>query len=282
MPTTIRVRKADGSQEEFLMSKLEHSLRRAGASKEEVQDISRAIEKEIYDGITTEVLYRKAFELLRQSERVIAARYSLRRAMIGLGPTGFPFEDYLAELFRTQGYTARTRAIIKGKCVSHEVDIVAHKGADCLIAEAKFHMQPGTKSDLQVALYSYARFLDITSLTTTQGRKKEPCATIKPYVITNTKFTSTAIDYAKCVGLTLLSWDYPRKGNLQDLIEQTKLYPVTVLQTLAEREKRALLQQGTVLCRDVIDNNAILRSAGVAQKKVGTVMEESARLCSIV
>ena len=282
MPTTIRVRKADGTQETFLMSKLENSLKKAGASKEEVQDIARQIEKELYDGITTEVLYRKAFELLRQSERVIAARYSLRRAMIGLGPTGFPFEDYLAELFRAQGYTARTRAVLKGKCVSHEVDIVANKEDQCLIAEAKFHMQPGTKSDLQVALYSYARFLDITSLAAPRSRKKEQCAHITPYVITNTKFTTTAIDYAKCVGLSLLSWDYPKKGNLQEMIEKTKLYPVTVLQTLAEREKRALLEQGTVLCRDVIDNNAILRSAGVPQKKAGTVMEESARLCSIV
>lgn len=278
MTPSIHVRKADGSLEVFQMSKLRNSLKRAGASIKEVTDITGVIERELRDGVTTEALYRRAFELLRASEHTIAARYSLRRAMIGLGPTGFPFEDYLAQLFRKHGYTAQTRAVIKGKCVAHEVDIIASRKGECLIAEAKFHMQPGTKSDLQVVLYSYARFLDIKGAT---SRKRDLCGVTHSYVITNTKFTTTAIQYAKCVGINLLSWDYPRNGNLQDLIEDAQLYPITVLQSLSDREKRALLAQGTVLCADVIDKEQILRSVGVSKKKIGSVLEESARLCSL-
>lgn len=278
MHDSIHVRKADGSQEAFQMSKLRNSLKRAGASDIEISDIAAAIERELYDGITTEILYRRAFDLLRHSEHTIAARYSLRRAMIGLGPTGFPFEDYLAELFRTQGYEARTRMPIKGACVTHEVDIVATKGDHCFVAEAKFHTQPGIKSDLQVILYSYARFLDIRGR---QPHRKSACAIADSYVITNTKFTTTAIQYAKCVGVRLLSWDYPKKGNLQDMIERTRLYPVTVLQTLSEREKRALLTQGTVLCHDIIDNHEVLQSIGVPRKKIQSVLDEGTRLCTI-
>ncbi len=278
MAGIITVTKADGTKEPFEMQKLRTSLKRAGASEKEMAEISRKIESELIDGATTEMIYRKAFELLRSSEHVTAARYSLRRAMIGLGPTGFPFEDYLAELFRHQGYKAKTRSIIKGACVAHEVDIVASKGNENLIAEAKFHSQPGTKSDLQVVLYSYARFLDIKSV---QKQKKNSQAITHAYVITNTKFTSTAIKYAECVGLTLLSWDYPRKNNLQDMIEQSRLYPVTVLQTLSDKEKRALLSQGTVLCRQLIDNPEILRSIGVPNKKISAVLEEERRLCTI-
>lgn len=274
----IKVKKADGNTEIFQMGKLRTSLKRAGASHNEVADIVSDIEKQLFDGITTEIIYRHAFELLRQGGKVTAARYSLRRAMVGLGPTGFPFEDYLAKLFTHQGYKTRTRATIKGKCVTHEVDIVALRNGECLVAEAKFHMQPGIKSDLQVVLYSHARFLDIMGMPI---HKRDTCSVTHEYVITNTKFTTTATQYAKCVGMNLLSWDYPKKGNLQDMIEGSKLYPVTVLQTLSVREKQNLLGSGAVLCSDIIDNQALLRSAGVPNKKISAVMDEGARLCTI-
>ncbi len=273
-----RVTKADGSTEVFQMSKLRSSLKHAGALGDEVADIVRAIERELYDGITTEIIYRKAFDLLRQGEKVTAARYSLRRAVVGLGPTGFPFEDYLAKLFTKEGYKTRTRATLKGRCATHEVDIVAIRGDECFVAEAKFHMQPGIKSDLQVVLYSHARFLDIMAVPSKDPKVR---SVTHEWVITNTKFTSTATQYAKCVGMNLLSWDYPKKGTLQDMIERTKLYPVTVLQTLSVREKQNLLAVGAVLCQDIIDNRDILRSAGVSLKKMTEVMDEGARLCTI-
>lgn len=278
MPHTITVKKADGTQEEFQMAKLRNSLKRAGASETEVSDIAREMEEELFDGVTTEFLYRKAFELLRQREHTTAARYSLRRAMIGLGPTGFPFEDYLAELFRRQGYEAQTRSEIKGRCVTHEIDVIAFKEGECIVAEAKFHAQVGIKSDLQVVLYSHARFLDIAEASL--GKKTLRKVT-HSYVITNTKFTTTAIQYAKCAGMHLLSWDYPKKGNLQDMIQKTGLYPITVLQTLSQKEKQNLLAQGIVLCKDILDNGEVLSSVGIPRKKISAIIEEGARLCTI-
>lgn len=278
MPHEIHVTKADGTKEIFQIKKLRSSLKRAGASDADLTTILRQIDIHLVEGITTELLYRQAFELLRQTEKTTAARYSLRRAMITLGPTGFPFEDYLAKLFASQGYTTRTRAILKGRCVSHEVDIVAYKDDHSFVAEAKFHAQPGIKSDLQVILYSHARFMDIAGARL-HSRDSQGMTTGK--VITNTKFTTTAIQYGKCAGLELLSWDYPKKGNLQDMIEEHRLYPVTVLQTLSTREKRSLLESGNVLCKDIIDNHTLLSSIGVSSKKMGAIMDEGARLCTI-
>lgn len=275
MDTTM-VLKADGTMEPFRMEKLRGSLRRAGASTEEITIITDAIEQRLFAGITTEVIYREAFEMLRESGKTTAARYSLRRAMVGLGPTGFPFEDYVARLFAHQGYTTTTRNAVPGKCVMHEVDVLAYKGAECIATEAKFHIQPGTKSDLQVVLYSYARFLDI------QGTRPEgfkgPAIT-KPLVVTNTKFTTAAIEYAKCVGMDLLAWGYPEIGSLEDLIEESKLYPVTVLQSLSVTEKQELLRAGAVLCSDIIDKEHILRSAGIPENKIHGAQEEASRLC---
>jgi hypothetical protein len=276
MEKAVMVLKADGTLEPFKMEKLQGSLRRAGASPEEITDITHTIEARLTPGITTEIIYREAFELLRQSAKTTAARYSLRRAMVGLGPTGFPFEDYVARLFAHQGYETTVRNDVPGKCVIHEVDVLAYRGEECIAIEAKFHQQPGTKSDLQVVLYSHARFQDISG---SRPRDFKGPPITKLLIVTNTKFTTTAIQYARCVDLELLAWGYPQEGNLEDLIEASKLYPITVLQTLTAREKQELLRIGIVLCGDIIDKEHILRSAGVPNKKIPSVIEESRRLC---
>lgn len=268
--------KADGIAEPFESEKLARSLTRSGASPSAVQNVVTHIESELSDGMTTEDIYRHARSLLKkQREKVAVAKYSLRRALFSLGPTGFPFEDFLARLFETRGYTTRTGAILRGTCVTHEVDLVAHKDDHCFIAEAKFHARPGVKSDLQVALYSHARFLDLKGkmLSGTQ------CPINEGYIITNTKFTKAAIEYADCVGLTLISWDHPREKTLQDYIEEAGIYPITALSSLTTREKQALLMNGVVLCKDMPEKRDILRAAGIASDKIETIIEEGVNLC---
>ncbi len=274
----IRVTKADGTVERFRENKLRHSLRNAGATRQEITEILRDVEKEIYDGITTEIIYRRAFELLRDLPQPAAARYSLRRALFGLGPTGFPFEDYLAKLYEHDGYRTKTRTILKGSCATHELDVIGWKQDDCFVAEAKFHQQPGTKSDLQVVLYSYARFLDLKGIA---AHKSDTCGAKRGVVITNTKFTTAAIQYGACVGMDLIGWDYPRGKSLQEWIERTKLYPITVLSSLKNREKLALIKSGTILCGDIIDNKGLLTSIGVSRGRSGQVMDEGAKLCAL-
>jgi hypothetical protein len=272
----VSVQKADGTRELFKESKLRQSLQKSGASRTEIELIMRDIERELYDGITTEVIYRRAFEILRELPQPTAARYSLRRALFGLGPTGFPFEDYLAALYQNDGYKTKTRAVIKGKCTTHELDVIAWKPDDCVIAEAKFHLQPGTKSDLQVVLYTYARFLDLEA----KSLKVHKDASVRrAAVITNTKFTTAAIEYAKCSGIELIGWDYPREKSLQSWIEHTKLYPITVLSNLRQKEKAAIMRTGTILCRDIVDNHSVLTSAGLTKSRIRAVSEEGAMLC---
>lgn len=273
------VLKADGSKEPFEAEKLRRSLERAGASHGEITEITQKIESGLYDGIKTEMIYKRAFELLRESEAFTATKYSLKRALFSLGPTGFPFEDFLAKLFQAEGYRTKTRVEIEGECALHELDVVAFKENDCFVAEAKFHSRPGIKSDLQVALYSYARFLDLEHKKISEH---DVCGIDKIWIITNTKFTHTAVKYAECkAGLNLLSWGYPNENNLQDRIERARLYPITVLQSLSNTDKKNLLESGNVLCNEIIDNRDILRSAGISSKKTDAVVKESVRLCTI-
>jgi ATP cone domain len=203
----VHITKADGSTEYFKVEKLRRSLRRSGATPAEVNEIVAQIMQEVYDGMPTQEIYRRAFSLLRQREAPIAARYSLRRALFGLGPTGFPFERFLDRLFTKEGYSVETGIILRGKCASHEIDVAAYNQSHSFVGEAKFHARPGIKTDLQVAMYSYARLLDLKGASICQA---DVCGVTEFWLITNTKFTSAALDYANCVGIKLLSWDYPK------------------------------------------------------------------------
>ncbi|KKR71461.1 MAG: ATP-cone domain protein, partial [Candidatus Levybacteria bacterium GW2011_GWC2_40_7] len=94
----------------------------------------------IYSGITTSDIYNHITDFLAQSKYPFAkSQYSLKRAIMDLGPTGYPFEDYVAEILKTQGFKTKTRSLLMGKCVTHEVDIIAEKGKEKLLVECKFH-----------------------------------------------------------------------------------------------------------------------------------------------
>jgi hypothetical protein len=104
----IFLKKEDGEMEEFIPEKLRVSLQKAGATKSIADSIIDITVKELEAGATethnvTEV-YKHAFTHLKRLSIAAAARYSLRRSIMEFGPTGFPFEDYIAEIFR---YTIR-------------------------------------------------------------------------------------------------------------------------------------------------------------------------------
>ena len=266
----VQVRKSDGVSEGFDESKLRSSLHRAGADTEGVNDIVGAVTRELYDGISTSEIYRRAFAHLRDHRQGVAARYSLKRAVLDFGPSGFPFEAYMAELFRAEGYEASIDRIVQGACVEHEVDVVFKKGNQVTYVEAKFHNTAGFKTDLKTTLYVKARMDDI---------RKAHEHDARGLIITNTKFTSKAVQYASCAGLDLLGWEYPQKGNLHDRIDAAQLYPITALTTLTQREKMALIKDKKVLCTGLVTDTDALARAGIHGKRASIVLAEVGALC---
>lgn len=272
----MKITKADGTREEFKPAKLVSSLRKAGASQDEVTRIVARIERSLTEGMQTQKIYQQAFKLLRESGDAVAAKYSLRRAVFGLGPTGFPFEDFLGKIFEAEGYTTKRRVTLRGKCAVHEVDLAAYSPNHSFIAEAKFHSHPGVKSDLQVALYSYARYLDLQS---ERICAEDTCGIVSLCLVTNTKFTTTALKYAECVGIDMLSWNYPRQNSLHDKIQNLKLYPITVLSNLSNAQKQLLLKSGVILCKEILRSPLVLSSIGISSRKKDLVLHEIASLC---
>ena len=274
----IFIIKSDGSREAFDVGKLKKSLSKAKASVDVTEKIAGHIAREIEDGMSTSAIYRHAFELLHKFERPAAARYSLKRAIADLGPSGFPFEKFIAELFRARGFETLTDQIVDGKCSSHEMDVIMWNENKLLMAEAKFHNEIGIKSDLKVALYIKARFDDLKGQKFMFGRQR---MLDEGFLITNTNFTTRAISYSECAGVRLIGWNYPKVGNLHNLIEDEQLHPITCLTSLSPTEKRGLLEKGIVLCKSVRGDAEMLRAAGLDTKSIERAVDESAFLCPV-
>lgn len=262
--------KADGTVEAFDPHKLEESLRRAGAGAAAAERIRKTIESSIGPGSESRDIYRRAFQMLRQEGRAAAARYSLRRAMFEFGPSGHPFEDFVSELFKKEGWTIETRRLIQGKCVTHEVDVYATRGKETLAAELKYHNDPGYKTDVKVALYVKARFDDIWQCDPGQ----QTCPIDLGYLVTNTKFTSQAIDYATCSGMQLLGWSYPHNGSLYDRIVASGLYPITALTTLRKAEKRLLIDKNISTTDLLRQHRELLREISIPPERIGSIVAE--------
>ena len=272
----VFVVKSDGSQERFSFSKLKESLRRSGAGEALADEISTHIEKEVVNGMTTGDIYRHAFSVLHSKERGVAVRYSLRRSLLALGPTGFPFEKFVGELYRRKGFSILLDQTVLGKCVDHEIDLVAWNDSKLLMAEAKYHHDLAYKSDVKVVLYVKARFDDLFAASFNFGNRKK---LDEGWLITNTKFTDKAIKYAACTGVRLLGWNYPATANLHHLIEEVGLHPITCLTTLSDGQKRLLMEQGIVLCESISKEGAKLRELGLNDRLIEEVEAESSVLC---
>jgi len=271
----IFVTKADGEQEIFDPAKLEHSLALSGASTTMRAKVLAHVLRELKPGMMTEEIYRHAFDILRREEVTpVAARYSIKRAVFALGPSGFPFEQFLAEVFRGHGWKAQTGVALNGRCAPHEVDVLAEKDGKRIGIEAKFHNDPGGKTDIKDALYVHARYEDLRNTPEASSRVDEG------WLVTNTRFTRNAIRYAQCSGLSLIGWDYPRTRNLLTLIEEARVHPLTCLTTLSESEKHRFLDQRIVLCKDVSTPH-LLKEFGVKPERVDGVLHEARQLCGI-
>lgn len=263
------VEKASGNREEFSQMKLRRSLRLTGAKEELVDHVMELLQQVVVPGITTRKLQRKAFQILNREARQFATSYNLKKAIMSLGPSGFPFEKLVAAIFISQGYVTEVDKMFQGACVSHEIDVIATRENKRLLVECKYHNSFGKKCNVKVALYVYARSLDLK-----RNSKDRESAFDQFWLITNTKFTLDAIKYGECVGLQLLGWDYPAEKGMRELISLYQLYPITCLTTLKVRDKKELLQQNTVLCHELLESPDTLKSLRLKTVQIDRVLNE--------
>lgn len=273
----MKIVKHSGDIVEFSPDKLRSSLMKSGASASVIDDIMKRIQNAIYEGISTKKIYKMAFALLKKKANSHAARYNLREAIRLLGPAGFFFEKYIARLFASEGHKTLINLTLFGKCISHEVDVVIKKNDVVAMVECKFHMGREAASDVKVPMYILSRFNDLKE-------RKHPIFTEKDmiskcWIVTNNRFTTDAIDFAKCTGLNLLSWDYPHNDNLKTKNDTNGLYPITCLTTLTLAEKDRLLNLDIIVVRELAYSSELLEKIGLSPIRIKKVLRETSELC---
>ncbi|SFN40242.1 Restriction endonuclease [Bizionia echini] len=279
MKDSINIVKYSGDVVAFDVDKLINSLRRAQASEALIQQIVEQVESQLYDGITTKQIYKMAFRMLKGKSRVSASKYKLKKALMELGPSGFPFEKLVGKLLAHEGFSTQVGVIVQGNCVQHEIDVIAQKDNTHYMIECKYHSDQGRFCNVKIPLYIHSRFLDVEKQWERQKGHEDKLH--KGGVYTNTRFTSDAVQYGKCVGLLLTSWDYPMGEGLKDRIDKSGLHPLTALTTLTKAEKTKLLDTGIVLCKELHETPKILEQVGVPKSRHKKVLEDSRELCGI-
>ncbi len=263
----VLVTKQSGELEEFRPEKVENALIRAGVNRGLAADIISEVTRRLYDGITTDEIYGMAFRLLDEHDDPAATRYGLKRAIMRLGPSGFPFEKFFSKVLEAYGFKTAVNQKMRGACVEQEVDIVAEDGRNRYMIECKYHNSQGVYTGLKEAMYTFARFQDLVD-----GGNDFTV----PWLVCNTKCSSEAIKYGKCKGMNLTSWGYPPKGSLQELIDNKRVYPVTILRSVDDGVKNKLASSGIILARDLMgrDFQGLKSITGLSERKLKDVLKE--------
>ena len=270
----ILITKKSGEKVPFDQEKLINSLKRPGAGDTEINDVLDALDALLVVGISTHKIYQKAYEILKNKSKRVAGRYKLKKAIMELGPTGYPFEKFVGKLISFMDYKVDVGVIVQGKCVSHEVDVVAENESKKIVVECKYHRETNRKSDVKVAMYIRSRFNDIEAAWKKEGKLEHQ--ELEGWLVTNTRFTEDALTYGKCAGLRLISWDYPEIGSLRQRIDHAGLHPITSLRSMSKKEKQYVLEEGIVLCRELTEE--ILAKYGIRNSKIRKIMDEAKSL----
>jgi hypothetical protein len=276
----MKIIKSSGMSEDFNIHKLVNSLVRSGAP----DDVAAEIAQEVADSVTpsehTKHIYRMAKKLLRQHNKANSMRYSIKRAIYNLGPTGYPFEKYFGRILSAYGYSVEVNRMISGYCVTHEVDVLASKDNLRCVIECKHHASGEKPADIKIALYVNARFNDIRKALELSSEKNSHVT--EGWLVTNTRCSSDAIKYAACEGLKIVSWRYPEKESLEAMIEEKRLYPVTILPSATKNITQALFVSDIILAKEIamMDEQALLRRCRLDRIHALAIIKEAKELCT--
>lgn len=274
----MKIITASGERSNFSKEKVIRSLRRSGAKEHVIHDIVQTLQKELHEDMTTKEIYKQAYKLLKAQDGLTASRYKLKKAIFELGPTGFPFERFIGAILEHSGYKVEVGKVVQGACVPHEIDVIAVREGKKLFIECKFHGEQGRNCNVKVPLYIHSRFEDVKKHIPHKGEIFQFFN--EGWVVTNTRFTEDALQYSRCMGLQLMSWDYPKGNGLKDRIDNLGLYPITVSSLLSKREKQFLLSRDIVLCKELGSNKFLLDQLEISDNRKRRILKEMDQLCN--
>jgi hypothetical protein len=271
------IEKLDGKKVHFSPSKLCQSIVLAGAEKSKAEKICQIVDAKLKPGMTTSSIFRNTLRALVKEDLDIAVRYSIKRGVDSLGPDGFLFEKFVEAILRLDGYHTQKNQMMSGRCIDHEIDVVAWEDSNYYIIEAKFRNDSSGTTHIDQVMYADARMKDISS---NKINNKEGSRHFHTWVITNATFTDHAQKFAECAGVRLTGWNYPSKNSLQAMIVRTKAYPITVLPSLSRDAREKLTKHGLVLAQDILPytKETLVKDFNIAPQTAFKIQKEVAQL----
>jgi hypothetical protein len=261
----IYVTKADGSKQPFDKQKIINTCLRLQATPEQAQSIADKIEAKAYDGIPTKKILQMVFQYMKKYRPAIGYQIDLKQAIAMLRSKP-DFEIFVAKLFEAMGYEVRTNLIIRGKCIEHEIDVIARKENEIILVEVKHHVNHHTYSGLDVFLQLNSTLEDL-KLGYESGKNNFKFT--RAILICNTKVSDHGRRYALCKGLEFIAWKFPPEKGLERLIEEYKLYPITFLKEIERGEAYKLADVGIVTVKQLLDDaEKISRKSGISKNRI--------------
>ncbi|TDS17734.1 ATP cone domain-containing protein [Sphingobacterium paludis] len=272
----MQVKKYSGELVPFDPHSLRQSLFRSGATEAQVEQVYQAIQAKLYDGISTRELYDMAFDSLKEHKGAHAARYALKKALQELGPEGFYFERWIAKLFADDGYQTMTSQTIKGRAITHEIDVIALQGDELLAIECKFRNDADAKISVTTPMYFLSRVNDIKGLPYNFFGSEKKLS--DGWLVTNAHLTLDSKTFGSYYKLNLLAWDYPAEKNIKQRVDNKGLYPITCLSTLSTMDKATLLKNECILVQDLIHMPKFLDHLQADGGKRKRILQEATEL----
>jgi hypothetical protein len=249
-----------------------------GATRDVAESIAEEIENRIYDGIETKTILQMIFKRLRKHKPVIRHQIDLRKALSLLNPAP-DFERFIQLLLSEHNYEVTPNQVVKGRCVEHEVDAVARKNGETCIVEVKHHYKYHTPTSLDVSRISRAVFEDVT-----EGYELGLNNLKIDYalIVCNTKLSEHAKRYADCRGIHHIGWSSPPNHDLQTMIEEKKLYPITFLKGLNAKTRNKLVHNGVILLKQLTEKTPkeLRRQTGISKEKLGSIVDKTRTILS--
>ncbi len=241
------VKKADGTTQPYKRAKVITTCLRLRASKETAETIADKIESQLYDGIPTKKILQMIYKYLTDSP-MVKHQIDLRKAISLLRPHP-DFEQFIRMILEEYGFTVSDSQIVQGKCVEHEIDAIAHRGDKTYLVEIKHHRNHHSYSGLDIPRIAQATFEDIAD---GFELNLNSFNFTKALIVCNTKFSEHATQYAKCKGIDLIGWKTPPDRGLEQMIEEKKLLPISVLKRLEKKSFEKLMDNHIILLKQII------------------------------
>jgi hypothetical protein len=249
-----------------------------GATLAVAESIAEEIETRIYDGVETKKILQMIFKHLRKHKPSTRHQIDLRKALSLLNPAP-DFERFIQILLSEHGYEVTPNQIVRGRCVEHEVDAIARKNGKTCIVEVKHHYKYHTPTSLDVSRIARAIFEDVT-----EGHELGLNNLKIDYamIVCNTKLSEHAKRYADCRGIRHIGWSSPPNHDLQTMIEEKKLYPITFLKGLNAETRNKLVHNGVILLKQLAEKTPkeLRRQTGISKEKLGSIVGKARTILS--